>query len=132
MREFEKWELAVWKCPVCGCKNKIHTQLIDPNTQEYVGYTLKCCACGDYHEFFNEHESNGVQGRPNFKYGRQRCIQMSFCPHKDCKLYGTCTPKDPCKQPKKPCNCPTNSRGCCPPPQIDKVTYQIIEEPKFL
>ena len=36
MREFEKWELAVWKCPVCGCKNKIHTELMDPCRHKLV------------------------------------------------------------------------------------------------
>ena len=129
MREFEKWELAVWKCPVCRCKNKIHTELMDPCRHKLVGYTTKCCACGDYHEFFNEHESNGVQGRPNFKYGHQRCVQPSFCPHKDCKLYGTFGPIEPEKQPKpvKPSH-PSGEKS----PEIGKVVYHIIDEPKFL
>ena len=39
MREFEKYEMFKTKCPVCGSKNKVHTELmnVDNNLIE-LGY----------------------------------------------------------------------------------------------
>lgn len=106
MREFESREIFRAKCIVCGCKNKVHTELLD-RSGKFVGYNLKCCACGNSNDFMLNYEDNGVYSPSPFgpyRKGRQTCIQPSFCPRKDCKLYGTCKknkkPK-PDKQPSK-------------------------------
>lgn len=88
MRIFEKYEMVKIKCPVCGCKNKVHTELLDRNGV-FKGYSLKCCNCGNYNRFLLNYEDNGKENELIFDNGRQRCIQPSFCPRKDCKLYGT-------------------------------------------
>ena len=90
MREFELFEINKAKCPVCGSRNKIYTELLDWNTKHHIGYTLKCCHCGNFKEFFNEHESNGnipSSPHPRAISGEQKCFQHAFCPHTDCKLY---------------------------------------------
>lgn len=93
MREFEKYEMFKSKCPVCGSKNKVYTELMSI-TDKFVGYSLKCCNCGNYKQFILDHHSNGkIYNTPN-KNGKQHCIQMSYCPKKDCPLYGTCKLKN--------------------------------------
>lgn len=127
MREFEKWEMANMKCPICGCRNKIHTQLISPQTNEFVGYTVKCCACGHLTEFFNEHKSNGFSERPDYIPGPQRCIKRMFCPHRDCMLYNTHGQF----QPNCVCDCCKRKKKKCLPNDTT-VRYQVTESPKFL
>ena len=90
MREFEKYEMFKTKCPVCGCKNKVHTELMNINNK-FVGYLLKCCNCGNYNQFLLDHTTNGKEKDIPYKNGIERCIQPSYCPKKDCPLYGTCT-----------------------------------------
>ena len=132
MREIEMWEIWHDKCPVCGAHNKLHTELLDPSTHKLVGYTIKCCMCGYYRTFFNSHDFHGVQGIPDFNYARQRCLQPSFCPHRDCKLFGTCTykqldikkkPKTPCK---KKCDCKNKE------PKENTEIRTIESQPRFL
>lgn len=134
MREIEMWEIWHDKCPVCGAHNKIHTQLVDPRTDKYVGYTLKCCMCGYYRTFFNEHESNGKQGVPDYTYSTQRCLQPSYCPHKDCALYGTCVHKRiKNKKPSIPNH--KGNCGCKNKPDIDMLNTtveSVDDKPRFL
>jgi len=89
MREFEKYEMFKTKCPVCGSKNKVHTELMNIN-DNFAGYSLKCCNCGNYNQFLLDHHTNGRVIQWPYKNGKQRCIQFSYCPRKDCALYGTC------------------------------------------
>lgn len=127
MREFEEREQIVAKCIVCGGKNKVHTELLDPVTKKFVGYSLKCCVCGNFHTFFNEHESNGTTGIPEYIPGPQRCIMPHFCPHYDCKLRkhcGPCKPTNP--KPHKPTVCEDKAV------HIGKVVYNLEKCPKFL
>lgn len=90
MREFEKYEMFKTKCPVCGSKNKVHTELMN-RQDKFVGYSLKCCNCGGYKQFLLDYDTNGKEQMLPYKNGKQRCIQPSYCPRKDCPLYGTCT-----------------------------------------
>ena len=92
MREFEKMEMFKIKCPVCGSKNKVHTELMNKDSK-FVGYSLKCCNCGNYNQFLLDHDTNGKENNLPYSQGLQRCIQPSFCPRKDCALYGTCNMK---------------------------------------
>ena len=130
MREFEKYEMVKIKCPVCGCKNKVHTELLDKNNV-FKGYSLKCCACGNYNRFLLNYEDNGNSDRENVLYnGKQRCIQSSFCPRKDCKLYGTSKVKNidngnnkfP-NRGKQQCN----ENTCC-----NNIDIEVYTKPKFL
>lgn len=89
MREFEKYEIYKTKCPVCGSKNKVHTELINIRGK-FAGYSLKCCNCGNYNQFLLDYETNGKEGLYPYKNGKQRCIQPSYCPRTDCPLYGKC------------------------------------------
>ena len=133
MREFEKYEMFKAKCPVCGCKNKVHTEL-KSITDRFVGYSLKCCGCGKYNEFILDHHSNGKLFSIPHKKGIQRCIQMSYCPKKDCPLYGTCNldhnsvnfDDKNLKKSYNPCGENDNMN------EDDTVTMTVLNGPKFL
>lgn len=91
MREFEKFEMFKMKCPVCGCKNKLHTELMDKYNR-FLGYTLKCCNCGNTYTFLLDAYNNGQEKPVPVKTGKERCIQLTYCNRKGiCPLYGTCT-----------------------------------------
>jgi hypothetical protein len=89
MREFEKMEMFKIKCPVCGSRNKVHTELMN-KFNKFVGYSLKCCNCGNYNQFLLDHETNGKEHNLPYRQGKERCIQPSYCNKKDCPLHGTC------------------------------------------
>jgi hypothetical protein len=127
MREFEMYEIAKYKCIVCGCKNKVHTELLDRN-KRFRGYSLKCCGCGNTTRFLLNYDENGKGESSFYINGHQRCIQPSFCPHKDCELYGTCN-MDDYKTPNRnvnPPKQPTNNED------EQKVEVEIIHQPPFL
>ena len=125
MREFEKYEMFKMKCPVCGSKNKVHTELISKENK-FIGYSLKCCNCGNYNQFLLNYETNGKNSQLPYKDGIQRCIQPSYCPRKDCALYGTCnmTYNDVQFNDKKTTNCTLDD---------DNVSHiEIFHTPRFL
>lgn len=121
MREFEDLEMTKQKCFICGCKNKVHTELFD-RTNRFVGYRLKCCACGNTHDFLLNHEVNGKDDKfTPYHYGKESCVQMSYCPHKDCPLYGkrNLNPSKPSPQSK------TNDMD-------DNISVEVYHSPNFL
>lgn len=128
MREFEKYEMFKIKCPVCGCKNKVHTELLDINNV-FKGYSLKCCGCGNYNRFLLNYKDNGTgNDTQHLTNGKQRCVQPSFCPRKDCKLYGTCKVKNPDSGSNKFPNRakqPSNEN-------IMDLDIEVFEKPRFL
>lgn len=125
MREFERLEISKWKCIICGCKNKVHTELLN-DAKNFVGYRLKCCGCGNVNDFMLNYKENGkpepCNSEMNLHPGRQRCIRMSYCPHKDCKLYNTHCDRDSHKH----CNC-TDTHF-----DTDKLIVEVIHKPNFL
>jgi len=119
-REFELRELRSIKCPICGSRNKLHTELLDPRNREFVGYTFKCCSCGHVTEMLLDAKNNG-KSHESYVSGRSMCIQPSFCPHTECPFHGYGWPdgsgylpdkkEDACNRPD--CNlCP--AREYCP------------------
>lgn len=90
MREYSRTEIIREKCHYCGCKNKLYTDLTYES--KIVGKSLRCCNCGRVDTYIDpDTESLSIaliNGK--IKSGSQKCIQESFCPHRKCKLYGTC------------------------------------------
>ena len=129
MREFERREIFTSKCIICGCKNKIHTELLNRNNK-FVGYSLTCCGCGNKHDFMLDYQDNGstdpVVVSMDYHKGRQRCIRPSYCPRTDCKLYNLCFCDDDCK-----CNYKTHpndkNQG-----EDNKIEVEVIHKPEFL
>ena len=122
MREFEMYEIFKEKCHVCGCRNKVHAELID-KSDKLIGYSLKCCGCGNYKEFMLDYHDNGKNITHDFRIANQKCLQPSHCPRKDCPLFGTCGRDDPSKYEKRKedsCNCDNT------------VSIEIFHEPRFL
>lgn len=129
MREFEKYEMIKAKCPVCGCKNKVHTDLLDIDGK-FKGYSLKCCGCGNYNEFLLNYEDNGKESKPICRKGKQTCVQPSFCPRKDCKLYGTFR-----KRLRDKNNEGNSNKNQVPDKQLcneNKLSIEVYNQPKFL
>ena len=132
MREFENFEQIKMKCPICGSRNKIYTELIDVKHKTHRGYTIKCCHCGWFGEFYNSHEKNGSDCKDcqNTIVGRQKCYRWTFCPHKDCRLYNTCNihkfPEDQYKESK------AKEKKDNYPYCQEHVTFHECNSPRFL
>ena len=123
MREFEDREMVKSKCIICGCKNKLHTELLN-RSRKFIGYKLTCCACGNSNDFMLNYKENGIptpEPIDVYMMGKQKCIQPSYCPRKDCKLYGTCNPEKN-KKPK-PTKQPSNE---------NILNVEVINRPNFL
>ena len=146
MREFAQYEMRKTKCPVCGCRNKIFTSLVDKMTKEKVGYTITCCNCGYVGNFFKDHTKNGMNPPyTNVEPAFQRCFQPSFCPKKDCALYGTSCSKlmTGCYGDCVNCTDMNCNDGCCNDSEHEndsnnknilenKVSVHIHNTPRFL
>lgn len=107
-REFELRELRSIKCPICGSRNKLHTELLDATKSELMGYTFKCCSCGHVTEMLIDAKNNGTS-HASYVKGRSMCIQPSFCPHTECPFHGYGWPDGtgylPDDKEKKDCKC---------------------------
>lgn len=90
MREFQFDELARYKCVACGSKNKLYTELIDRYTHKLVGYTTRCCNCGHKMTWTFNTKADIDYTRHHSTAGKSICIQPSYCPYQDCRLFGTC------------------------------------------
>lgn len=109
MREFKMDELSTFRCRICGCKNKLYTDILLKETcyegswypcePKKIGYTTRCCNCGHVLEWIdnNEHQIAHVNGHT--KAGKTFCIHHSPCKNKKCKFWGWWA-KDPKKPPK--------------------------------
>ena len=136
MREFEKPEIIRAKCIVCGCKNKLHTEILNRNN-EFIGYSLKCCACGNKHDFMLDYKDNGKTDPDkislNYHKGKQHCIQPSYCPRKDCLLYGTYDEDDKKKNDSNKGTCSCGIKNCtCKGDCNRDITVEVIQTPNFL
>lgn len=122
MREYERYEFGKEKCPTCGCRNKIHTELLDDFRGKHIGYTLKCCACGYQREYYNEHSNHGKPNFPRIKKGRQHCFMLTFCPHTDCPFHpehGKCDRRK-------------EDMSIRPMHDPERYTHEIVHSPHFL
>ena len=146
MREFARSEHMLEKCHYCGCKNKLYTDIVDKSTGEIAGHTLRCCNCGRIVEFIDPNYA-GIYNKSNlpiinymngkFIAGKQKCIQESYCPHKNCELYGTCPPRKPPEDNnhKSYPDCGYNCDSCeyhCDFQYRNKLTIKSKNEPRFL
>lgn len=105
MREFEFYELSTFRCRICGCKNKLYTELIKKECtcgpKKVVGYSTRCCNCGHSLEWYFDNCGEIAHLNHEVVAGCSKCIQPSPCAHKECKLYGTCDIFPPKKKKKK-------------------------------
>ena len=132
MREFARTETMLEKCHYCGCKNKLYTDIIDKK-KRILGHTLRCCNCGRTVIFiYPQFTQLTIIDFINHKLisGSQKCIQESFCPHKNCKLYGSC-------QMPIPDNNQINNNVCkcdtyCNFQYQNELTINELNKPKFL
>ena len=130
MRIFEKYEMKKQKCHICGCRNKVHTELLNRQGR-FVGYKLKCCNCGRVDTFYLDYPSNGcpcVQREHDYIEGKDRCIQSTYCPRTDCKLYGKNALDDDSNEFK-----PDHNSNKCPCEEFEPTaTVEVLNKPKYL
>ena len=131
MREFALRELIMEKCHICGCKNKLVTPIINI-AGKVIGRKIRCCACGRTITYMDPAHQNykGPTSR-----GKKICIQPSYCPHKDCPLYGTYG-----KNEKNECGCNMDCFHCTMKcqyhtndnfPYRSELTVKVLDKPKF-
>lgn len=128
MREFARTEVIREKCHWCGCKNKLFTNLVREDGN-IVGHVLRCCNCGRTDTFINPGLQDEIKRFLNGKLfpGSQKCIQESFCPHKQCSLYGTCGGnRKPPKEKSKDHDVNNNKLS-----NRTELMFKIKEKPKF-
>lgn len=88
MRAYERFEWYKEKCMICGCRNKVYSELLENITDRYIGFSLKCCACGHLRMYFNERSYNGRLEIPKYHIGKQECCRRQACPfRKRCMLW---------------------------------------------
>ena len=134
MREFAKDEIIRWKCENCGCRNKVYTVIRSNRTNKIVGSSLKCCNCGKVFERMNT-VCDELENQNHCNHAcEQFCIQLNYCPHTDCRLYGHNILDKKKEEPKGCSSCITkNCSNCCFKKSIcDKLFYNTEIEPRFL
>lgn len=89
-REFQWDEIIPQKCPNCGARNKVYTNLIDRRTRKHAGRTLKCCECGFEQKFIGTAcDEKTTMDQDTITDGLY-CIRNTYCVHylnKSCPLY---------------------------------------------
>lgn len=88
-REFKWDELIPQKCPNCGARNKVYTNLIDKHTGKHAGRTLKCCECGYEQKFIGTPCDERTTMNHETVVKGQYCIRLTYCIHylnKTCPL----------------------------------------------
>lgn len=116
MRLYEDWELYKQKCYFCGCKNKLITDIVIKGKP--VGHTVRCCGCGHIDEYifpWDATKATKAYIKGEGTTGQMRCNQPSFCPFKNCPLYGTSNTEEK-EEDKTCCNgkCESCNMRYCP------------------
>ena len=89
-REFKWDELIPQKCPNCGARNKVYTNLIHACTGRHAGRTIKCCECGFEQKFMGTVCDEKATMDQNTITKGQYCIRLTYCQHyltKSCPLW---------------------------------------------
>lgn len=88
-REFQWDEIIPQKCPNCGARNKVYTNLINKYTRKHAGRTLKCCECGYEQKFIGTAcDEKTTMDQDTISSGLY-CIRLTYCIHylkKTCPL----------------------------------------------
>lgn len=131
MREYARTEIMREKCHYCGCKNKLFTDIERSFDGIVVGMTLRCCNCG--HTVTHLNPSLGIDIVNAFinqklKSGKSKCIQETYCPHKQCPLYGTCGGvKKPKEDNRCDCGCERNDKLL----DTSKLIIKSVRKPRY-
>ena len=89
LREFKWDEIIPQKCPNCGARNKVYTNLINRYTKKHAGRTLKCCECGYEQKFIGTPCDEMMTMDQNTITDGLYCIRLTYCQqyiNKSCPL----------------------------------------------
>ena len=85
-REFAKHEIIIYKCNVCGARNKLFKKI------DHKLFTITCCNCGHFETFKNDPSMtipglNDLDKLLNNK--NEVCIRLTTCNNKKCRYYNS-------------------------------------------
>lgn len=89
-REFQWDEIIPQKCPNCGARNKVYTNLVNRYNHKHAGRTLKCCECGYEQKFMGTVCDEKFTMDQDTITDGQYCIRLTYCIHylkKSCPLW---------------------------------------------
>ena len=102
-REFARHEIIIYKCNVCGARNKLFKKI------DHKLFTITCCNCGHFETFKND-PSMCIPGLNDLdkvlNMDNEVCIRLTTCHNKKCKYYKNGSVNN--KKPKSKC-----CNGCC-------------------
>lgn len=83
-REFARHEIVIYKCNVCGARNKLFKKI------DHELFTITCCNCGHYETFKND-PSMRIPGLNDLdkvlNSDNEVCIRLTMCRNKKCRYY---------------------------------------------
>ena len=91
-REFARHEIVIYKCNVCGARNKLFKKI------DHKLFTITCCNCGHFETFKND-PSMRIPGLNDLdkvlNSNNEVCIRLTTCHNKKCRYYNNDN-KDKC------------------------------------
>ena len=86
MREVEEREIRSYKCPMCGCRNKLVYDICRVDGTNKIGYTYRCCNCGTETKSTNPDMNIPAIPKNQIILANKRCFQFSACRNYNCEF----------------------------------------------
>lgn len=120
-REFARHEIVIYKCNVCGARNKLFKKI------NHKLFTITCCNCGHF-ETFKNYPSMNIPGLNDLdkvlNSDNEACFRLTTCHNKKCRYYKMGSFNN--KNSKSKCNNCCNECNCYSTHCIDDDVKEIL------
>lgn len=120
-REFARHEIVIYKCNVCGARNKLFKKI------NHKLFTITCCNCGHF-ETFKNYPSMNIPGLNDLdkvlNSDNEACFRLTTCHNKKCRYYKSGSFNN--KNSKSKCNNCCNECNCYSTHCIDDDVKEIL------
>lgn len=120
-REFARHEIVIYKCNVCGARNKLFKKINNKL------FTITCCNCGHF-ETFKNYPSMNIPGLNDLdkvlNSDNEACFRLTTCHNKKCRYYKRGSFNN--KNSKSKCNNCCNECNCYSTHCIDDDVKEIL------
>ena len=120
-REFARHEIVIYKCNVCGARNKLFKKI------DHKLFTITCCNCGHF-ETFKNYPSMNIPGLNDLdkvlNSDNEACFRLTTCHNKKCRYYKSGSFNN--KNSKSKCNNCCNECNCYSTHCIDDDVKEIL------
>ena len=120
-REFARHEIIIYKCNVCGARNKLFKKI------DHKLFTITCCNCGHF-ETFKNYPSMNIPGLNDLdkvlNSDNEACFRLTTCHNKKCRYYKSGSFNN--KNSKSKCNNCCNECNCYSTHCIDDDVKEIL------